>query len=438
MEQPLCLTAQKRRHREQDHYLEVTFVVHPIPQAVQIGWAIDGIQMKGERRLAVQMMPLCNKSILLWESIPQLFFVKKVKRKNYLNNFLILLLSVACAPNTPNSPFDFPANGLPEFNLSSKKYYYPEVLNPMHVKQKGEYLILMEIYRIPPEKPLIHLINKTTLSYFSAKGITGFGPNEIANAELFDPGFDPNTFWIYSSRSKRMSEFSLLDTNRLSISEFRQPEGMFMIYNLYFTKDSTFLGISASDPNRLIELDYSGNRVNAYGTWEKIADRSDLDDYLLGELNKGWFRANSKKTIYVKASIFRDRLEIFDYRTKEFVLVDGPRLELPKFKISGSGANSALIFNPEEAYGHRDIAFGESYIYDLYGGFNEAQIQQSNVIAKTIFVLTDKGEMVAKLNLDRSLRSISVDETMGKIYGITTDADPGIAVFDIPKDLLEK
>lgn len=307
----------------------------------------------------------------------------------------------------------------------------------MHIRQKGDYLILLEIYRIPPDKPLIHLIKKDGLSYFSAKGVTGFGPNEIANAELFDPGFNQNTFWIYSSRSKRMAEFSLLDTNRLSISEFRQPEDMYMIYNMYYTKDTTLLAISANDPHKLIEHDKGGKRKNGYGTWEKVPNRSDLDDFLLGELNKGWFRANDNKSIFVKASIYRDRIEIFDYNTKEFIILDGPRLELPQFEISGSGANSALIFNPNEPYGHRDIAFGDSFIYDLYGGYNEIQIRQTNVIANTIFILTTKGEMVAKLNLDRSVRSISVDESLGKIYGITTDEDPGIAVFDIPKELLK-
>lgn len=371
-------------------------------------------------------------------NILQPFKPNPVKKLSHLSILSFFLLYLSCTSEKPKSLFDFPANNLPEFKLKSEKQYFQEVINPMHVKQKGDYLVLMEIYRIPPEKPLIHLIKKNNLSYYSAKGVTGFGPNEIANAELFDPGFDENTFWIYSSRSKRMAEFSLQDTNRLSISEFRQPEDMYMIYNMFYTKDTTFIGISANDPHKLIEVDSKGKWINGYGTWEKIPERSDLDDYLLGELNKGWFRANDEKTIFVKASIFRDRIEIFDYQTKEFITVDGPRLELPKFEISGSGANSALIFNPNEPYGHRDVAFGDSYIYDLYGGYNEMQIRQTNEAAKTIFVLTAKGEMVAKLDLDRSVRSISVDESLGKIYGITTDEDPGIAVFEIPKELLDK
>ena len=194
-------------------------------------------------------------------NILQPFKPNPVKKLSHLSILSFFLLYLSCTSEKPKSLFDFPANNLPEFKLKSEKQYFQEVINPMHVKQKGDYLVLMEIYRIPPEKPLIHLIKKNNLSYYSAKGATGFGPNEIANAELFDPGFDENTFWIYSSRSKRMAEFSLQDTNRLSISEFRQPEDMYMIYNMFYTKDTTFIGISANDPHKLIEVDSKGKWI---------------------------------------------------------------------------------------------------------------------------------------------------------------------------------
>jgi hypothetical protein len=360
-----------------------------------------------------------------------------VKRRYYLSICLILLSLISCDFGKPKSPFDFPANKLPEFSLSSEKVYLPELINPMNINQKNDLLVVFELYRISEDKPLVHLVRKKDLSYFGSKGKTGFGPNEITDAELFDSGFDDSTFWVYSSISKRMSEFSLIDSGRQSINQFKQPEGMYMMYNMYFTSDSTFLCISASDENKLIELDINGNRKMGFGKWEKIPARLDLDNYLLGTLNKGWFRASPDKKLFVKAGIFRDRLEFFDFEEKKFYQVDGPKLELPKFTIAGSSANSALIFDPQEPYGHRDIAFGESYIYDLYGGYNEMHIQQTNVIAKTVYVLTTKGDMVAKLDLDRSVRSITVDESLGKIYGITTDEDPGIAVFDIPKELLK-
>ena len=89
------------------------------------------------------------------------------------------------------------------------------------------------------------------------------------------------------------------------------------------------------------------------------------------------------------------------------------------------------------AYGHRDIDFSKRYIYDLYGGYSEVAYRKTEILAKTVYILTKKGEMVARLDLDKSVISITVDEKLGKIYGITTDKEPGIAVFDIPKELLD-
>jgi hypothetical protein len=136
--------------------------------------------------------------------------------------------------------------------------------------------------------------------------------------------------------------------------------------------------------------------------------------------------------------MFRDRIEIFNYNTKTSIFVDGPRLGYPHFDIVGAGTNAGVVFGSEEKYGHRDIAFGKKYIYDLYGGYAEKDYQTKGKLAETIFILTKEGEVIAKLNLDSSLSSITVDEGSGKIYGIITDGESGIAVFDIPKELLNK
>jgi hypothetical protein len=329
-------------------------------------------------------------------------------------------------------------NGVLIRNLKGQKYNFEQLKMPRIIRSKGDYLVVLESNRNSPSFPPVHLINKDNLVYRTSKGIVGFGPKEIANADLFDAGFNDSTFWIYSSISKRFLEFSLLDTTHLAIKEFKQPEDMYLIYKMFFTRDSTFLGLSASDKNRLVEYSIDGTRVTGYGDWDKIPGFPEMDYYLLQDLNKGWFNSNEDKTIFVKASIFRDRLEIFNYEAKEFKIIEGPRAELPEFSISGSGSNSALIFAADEAYGHRDIAFGENKIYNLYGGYNEEEILKTAQVAKTIYILSFTGKILARLDLDQSIRSLTIDESLGKIFGITTDEDPGIVVFEIPSELLSR
>ncbi|SFB48197.1 BF3164 family lipoprotein [Algoriphagus aquimarinus] len=362
--------------------------------------------------------------------------------KRSLFSFLIALIVLGCSTSDKKNPFDLSDQEI--YYLNSKKIYYPELINPMKINKVGDYLIISENPRISPDQPLLHVLGINNLNYLYPKGITGFGPLEISNATLIEEGFTDSTFLNYSSQSKRFSEFSLTNNSRLAISEYKQPDDLYMVYLSYHATDSTIIGLMANDLNRLAEYSIKdGKRIAGYGTWEKIPETEMLIDYEdplinyhLGELNKGWFKANRALGLFVKASIYRDRLEIFHFDTKKFDIVEGPRVELPDFNIWHSNGQSAVIFNPENAYGHRDIAIGEKYIYDLYGGFNQAHINEINEIAKTIYILTHDGDVVGKLNLDVSLRSLEVDEKLGEIYGITTDEDPGIAVFDIPDKFL--
>ena len=353
-------------------------------------------------------------------------------------SLLILLFFSACKSKSPKSPFDFPANGKPVFDLKSKKVYLPEILFPYKIERKGKSLIVIETKLIPLEKPIIHIINKNTLEYIMPKGVNGLGPNEITDAHLFDPGFSDSTFWVNSTMSKRMSEFSLYDTTQLSLNEFRQPPIMYAAYKTLMLTDSTFLSIVASDSNRFVEYNMNGKRLAGYGRWEPIPNRPGLTDFLISVVHAGWFKVDRDANLFVNASTYHDRLDIFNYNTKKSIFVDGPRLAYPHFDIAGSGAGAGVIFGSEAKYGHRDISFGEKYMYDLYGGYSEKDYKRTGKLAETIFILTKEGEVVAKLNLDRSLFSITVDEATAKIYGITTDEDPGIAVFEIPKELLNK
>jgi hypothetical protein len=357
--------------------------------------------------------------------------------KAFLPIFLFFLFS-SCNFDKPTSVFDFERNGKPSFELKGEKIFFPEILNPWKIDQKGEFLIVQESYRIPSDKPLIHIISKEPLSYYSSKGISGEGPGQISDSDIFDPGLSDSTFWINAVMIKKMAQFNLYDTSRLSIMEYRQPENMMLAYTMYLTKEGTFMCMMADSPNKLTEFDFDGNQVAAYGKWEQISEQPEMDNFLLMTYNKGRLKTNAKKNVFVKASVYRDRIEIFDYETKTFTIVDGPRLELPPTNISGSGSNSALVFSMDQKYGFWDLAVGQKFIYGLYSGKSQDEIQKLGKNSETIYVLSFNGEMAAKLDLNQSVSGITVDESLGKIYGITTDEEPGIVVFDIPKELLKK
>lgn len=352
--------------------------------------------------------------------------------------FLLFLISTGCAKSVENS---FEVATQNTYNLKGEKTYFAELITPRQLNLVGDFLIVSEGSRISPELPLLHVIKKDPLTYQYPKGVTGFGPLEISDASSLEPGLNDSTFTVYSAISKKIVDFSFKDSSRLGIREYKQPEEMFGMYRMFHATDTTIIGIMANDKNRLVEFSIkNGTRIAGYGTWEEIPDTEHLIDYTdplinyhMGEINAGRFKANRNLGLFVKASVYRDRIEIFHYKTKTFYIVDGPRLEVPDFEILHNGGQSAVVFNREYPYGHGEIALGENYIYISYAGVTEKQIKETGEIAKRIYMLTHFGEIVGMLNLDFSIRDLVVDEKLGKIYGLTTDEDPGIVVFEIPE-----
>ncbi|WP_339754158.1 BF3164 family lipoprotein [Algoriphagus aquimarinus] len=363
-------------------------------------------------------------------------------KKSAIVILVLSLFSLACTNSDNKNPFILENENV--YHLIGHKTYFSELLMPRHLNVVGDYLIISEGSRLSPDLPLLHVIKKNPLTYKFPKGVTGFGPFEIPDATLVEPGFSDSTFTVYSSMSKKFTDFSLRDTLRLGIKEYKQPQELFGMYRMFHATDSTVIGIMANDSNRLVEFSMlNGKRIAGYGNWEKIPNADHLIDYTdpdinyhMGEINKGRLKVNQKLGLFVKANGYRDRIEIFHYDSKTFDIVEGPRLEVPDFKIRYSSSKSAVIFNPEYPYGYGDVSIGEKYIYALYGGVTEKQIRETNEIAKIIYVLTHTGEVVGRFNLDISVADMVVDEELGKIYGITTDEDPGIAVFDIPEKFL--
>jgi hypothetical protein len=62
-------------------------------------------------------------------------------------------------------------------------------------------------------------------------------------------------------------------------------------------------------------------------------------------------------------------------------------------------------------------------------------MMNSDQIAKIIYAFSHEGKLICRFDLDRSVRSIAIDEEQKYLYGVTTDEDPGIAVFSLPKEL---
>lgn len=316
--------------------------------------------------------------------------------------------------------------------LESKKIYFEELKMPTKVRFKKGKLLVSENSRISPDLPLIHVIDANDMSYIFSQGKSGFGPGEISDATDFDLGSNDSTFWVYSAIEKRISEFSLFEQSELAKYQIKQPENFFKAYSCYFLTDSTFLGMFVDSPYRLVEFGLTNDFEKGYGQLENFTERTDLDNFNLSQINSGWYNSNPGKTVFAIASIWYDKIDVFDVRTKEFKTIYGPNPKVSGFELNYERGGPDVIWDRDAPYQYRDIEITNDRIYALFGGISQPEINRTSEIAKTLRVYDFDGNLIEQYQLDRSLRSIALDIENKKIYGITTDSEPGIAVFSLP------
>lgn len=324
-----------------------------------------------------------------------------------------------------------------EISIASEKHYFEEIINPVEIGLIGDKIIISEAHRVLEENPRIHLINSADWSYDKAKGKYGEGPLELIDASSFFEGGSSDTFWAYSMNRRKLVEYSTNDSSFLGIKEWKMTEPMMNLWFFMKATDSTYLGISREDKNRILEFDLEGKKIGGYGEWEIVEDRPNLTENQLSTLNESWFKGNPDQGLFLRVGLRRDRLEIFDNQDKSFIIVDGPDLEIPPFELIDAGGVEHLYIDQEDPYRYGDAFITDSYIYALYRGVNQVEVNKTGIIAEQIWVFDHKGKPLWNLKLERSILRIVVNEQTNEIYGLTTDQDPGIAVFQIPEELLD-
>lgn len=352
----------------------------------------------------------------------------------YLIPLLIFLFS--CAAESENeSTVSIEITDFEEIKLSSEKHFFEEVINPTGIRLAHDKLLITEAWRVPEEHPRMHLVNVSNWTYDKPKGKHGQGPFEITDAEALY-SMEADSFWIYNMNRRKLAKFSIQDSSLLATEDWKFPEPMMGLWFVEFGPNGNYLGVPREGENKILEFDTKGNLIGKYGEFETLEERPDLSIFQVSLLEDGWFKGDPNRGLYVRACLRRDILEIFDYKTKEFITITGPDNSLPEFEYLKNEFGGVMVYDRNVTYRYRDIAFTDNYIFALYAGHGQLDFNQTGIMAEQIWVFDHKGKPLWNLRLDRSIIQIVVNEQDNEIYGLTTDEDPGIAVFKIPKELL--
>ncbi len=154
--------------------------------------------------------------------------------------FVVFLISCQRDNESVEHYKKFTENGIPKRkDIKSKKLYFPEVITPLKIIIKDDYLVLSESRRISSEKPLLHIIDLKRGEYVQGKGVVGFGPGEIPDVFHLEEGLNPKTFWVASGMGKTFSEFSLDDSSKYANRQIKQEEEFYMASQYSLASDST-------------------------------------------------------------------------------------------------------------------------------------------------------------------------------------------------------
>ncbi|MFC3416360.1 BF3164 family lipoprotein [Algoriphagus hitonicola] len=321
--------------------------------------------------------------------------------------------------------------------INSEKHYFEEIINPSSIGFNRNKIILTEAWRVPENFPRMHLIDVKDWTYDKPKGKYGKGPLEISDVAHLLKVSGQDEYWVYNLNARKLVRFSTTDSSLLGRNEWKLPKDMPIVRFIENTKEGSFLAIPREGDYILEELDSLGNSLGSYGKWDSIPERPELTSKDIAELNTGWFKGNPEENLFVFATLYRDILKMFDYQTKEFITILGPNLELPLFDLHKTAGPSVFV-KPESTYRYRDVVISTDYIFALYGGYSYTEFTQTGKIAEDILVFDHSGNPLWNLKLDRSIIEMVFDENTNQLYGLTVDEDPGIAVFDLPEEILKE
>ena len=307
--------------------------------------------------------------------------------------------------------------------LSGKKYVIEELKMPGRLLYKENKLVIQDDAL---SDTFLHILDGTTLDYLFPSGAIGFGPGEMPSAWSIESGLDPETFWVHSLEGKLYSEYSLnTGTDPRALRQIKQQDDFFLAMGLTWSTDSTLMTFLLDGAEKFVEFKTDGTRLKGYGSWKGMVP-GDYEDHAIADLHQGKLMGDPEKGIFIKASVFRDRMEILDKHKVILIGVNGPENAIPDFRPSDTG----VVTSSDHPLAYMDAFLGREHIFGLYSGKTDRDIMELGRGETDLLVFNLSGEIKELLRLDLPISAFTVDESRNIIFGITADRDPGVAVFE--------
>ncbi|WP_162416513.1 BF3164 family lipoprotein [Cyclobacterium roseum] len=312
--------------------------------------------------------------------------------------------------------------------LQGKKLNLTALLNPNAILWTGKYLVVGERKAFDYH---LHVIDPDSETLIKTTGKDGMGPGEIVAAYQLQKGKSVDECWVYDHTQKLMALFDLESPDALYQKAFRQPQNMFLAVDMLWKSDSTLMCQLADGDEKFVLYDTLGNRLSTYGTWSQMLEDRTPPPNVVSSVHQGKTSISPDHKKYVQVGLLRDYIEILDIPSGKIISVRGPEHKIPEFEVDYSaGYPMAQFTDMSRSHYYKDVVAGEKYIYALYFGKSMDAYFQEGETAREIYVFDYTGSLVKTYTLDHALFSLAVDEKNKRFFGISSDKDPNVVIFE--------
>ncbi len=156
---------------------------------------------------------------------------------------------------------------------------------------------------------------------------------------------------------------------------------------------------------------------NKYPSFKEITDTLSIH-YMYRGLEKTDVKPDGSK--FVSTNSLGSILEIFSIKDDLITLEKEQRFYAPKITINDT---KRVVVQPDCLIGLMDLKTTDQYIYAIFSGKQNKEINGNKVSGKYVYVFDWNGKPVKSYNLNKDITKLAIDEASQRAYVVTKDQD---------------
>jgi hypothetical protein len=285
---------------------------------------------------------------------------------------------------------------------------------------------------------LLFLYNLNTGNLHSEFGNVGDGPDEFSPPLRIALAADKRMLYINERRKFKFREYYLDDRFKMNlVNEFGPFSPEIQILNKF--NDDLFLAVGIFEEGRFRFYDKNLDEISSFGSFPDIpiiTANQQVENKIGNDVKGMIFQVRlgikSDKTKIAVAHSLTGILEVYEVSGNTTVKVSQQSVSKSvELKHYSSGNILQATLDDAHPRGYSDIYTSEDYIYLLYSGQVQGNMENTHLPRTSIHVFDWDGNHKWQYELDRQVSCFTINSGGEKLYAVSDEANPALIVYDL-------